>query len=735
MKQEITSSQNGLTEAKNVNNDIDIGQLLGTLIDSKWLILSCAGIFFAIGLAYVTIVTPIYQADALVQVEQPGFFSNPMQDVSRMLGQEAPSNDTEIQILQSRLVLGQTVRQLGLDTIVEPHRFFLLGNFLTRNGFERPSFAESSVWANEFINIGEFIVDSAYFGEKFTIQKINNETYKLSLNDQLLGNGIIGEDEVFLDGQVRLRIAELHAGDKAKFDLTKISELSAINGLRNNYSVTAQGRESNVLKITVNDPDSQRAQQIAQYISQNYLQQNIQRSSAEAEQSLNFLQQQAPEVRAELTAAEDILNAYRTQQDSVDLSLETQSVLQRVVNLDSQLNELEFAEADISRRFTPSHPTYAALLQKKSQLLQERGNLNREINSLPETQQQILRMQRDVEVNQQVYVQLLNKIQETNIARASTVGNVRILDTAVSQPNAVAPKKLLILSAMLALGALLGIASAFIKRHLRKGVESPEQIEEIGLPVYSTIPLSEEQIKLTKRVRHKGSAVTNLVTSDLLAEKKPSDLSIEALRNLRTSLHYAMIEAKNNILMITGPSPGIGKSFVCSNLAGVCAQGDQKVLLIDADMRKGYIHHTFRLKSDIGLSSYLSKQTNLIDVIQNTSVQNLDVITRGSVPPNPSELLMQEKFSSMLVELEKVYDLIIIDTPPVLAVTDPMIIGKNVGTVLMVIRFQYNPIKEIEFAQKRLENAGVILKGTILNAIERNAAATYGYGYYNYSYK
>ena len=716
------------------SEEVDLGRLLATFVDHKWLIASVTGVFAAIGIAYALLATPIYQADALVQVEQPNMFSNPLQDVSRMLGQE-PSNDTEIQILQSRLVLGQTVDQLELDSIVEPHRFPIIGNFLVRLGMERPAFAGKSVWAGEYINLGEFEVDSSLYGRTFTLESLEGRSYVLRMDGETIGEGRIGSNEQFLDGLLTLRVAELNAGKGASFDIRKVSQLSAINALRSNFAVAAMGRESNVLALTVSDSNPQRAQQIANAISQIYLQQNVQRSSAEAEKSLEFLQQQLPEVRVDLDEAENKLNAYRTQQDSVDLSLETQSILQRVVNLDAQINELEFAEADISRRFTPSHPTYSALLQKKTQLQRERENFSREINNLPETQQQILRLQRDVDVNQQVYIQLLNRMQETNIARASTVGNIRILDTAVTQPNPVAPRKTMVVAIALMLGLLGSIGWVILRGLFNRGVESAEQIEAIDLPVYATVPLSEEQLKLVRKTKVSKNAQKQNVISGLLATRNPTDLSIEAIRNLRTSLHFAMLEATDNILMITGPSPGIGKSFIASNLAAVCAQAGQHVLLIDADMRKGHIHHVFGLDSGRGMSDYLSGQKSLTDVVQNTDVQGLEVLPRGNVPPNPSELLMQSNFSNLLKDIQLSYDLIIIDTPPVLAVTDAMIIGRQVGTALMVTRFELNPIREIEMARKRLENAGVLLKGAILNAIERKSATAYGYGYYNYTYK
>ena len=722
------------TPAPAADDEIDLGRLFGLLLDHKWLIIAVTALFTVAGVAYALLATPIYQSDSLVQVESKAGLRNPLDDARSLLGEDTRS-DTELQILRSRLVLGRAVDQERLDIVVTPKRFPVVGEFLVRRGMERPGFAERSIWAGESINVAAFEVEPHLLGNTFIITAGEGGHYQLTLDGEPLGQGQLGEDSEFLDGQVRLRIAELNAPAGAEFSIVRRTRLSAINQLRSRFNVSEQGRDSGVFNLTLTDTDPRRAERTLNAISQIYLTQNVQRQSAEAEQSLEFLEGQAPEMLRQLREAEDELNAYRMQRDSVDLSLETQALLERIVNLEAQLNELEFTEAEVSRRYTPSHPTYAALLEKRQQLQRERSELNARVNDLPETQQQILRMSRDVEVNQQIYVQLLNKMQEMDIARASTVGNVRILDDAVVQPNPIEPKKPLIVVLATLLGGMLAVGGVLVRGLLRRGVESPEQIEQIGLPVYATVPLSDEQQKLVKRIKRKRDTQGQNVAFGVLAERAPGDTSIEALRGLRTSLHFAMMEANNNRLVITGPSPAVGKSFISVNLGAVCASSGQRVLVVDADMRKGHIHNAFGTKSENGLSDILAGKQNLQSAVRSTSTAGLDFIARGVSPPNPSELLMTERFSQFLEEASQAYDLVIIDTPPILAVTDAAIVGKQCGTTLMVARFMLNPVKELEIAKRRLETSGVIVKGSILNAMERKAATSYGYGYYNYSYK
>jgi tyrosine-protein kinase Etk/Wzc len=269
---------------------------------------------------------------------------------------------------------------------------------------------------------------------------------------------------------------------------------------------------------------------------------------------------------------------------------------------------------------------------------------------------------------------------------------------------------------------------------MHKCIEDPSEIEALGLPVYAIVPYSEYQVKLTGFAKARKGKTAK--AKSILAVDNPADLSIEALRSLRTSLHFAMMEAKNNVIAISGPSPGVGKSFISVNLATVLAQSDKKVLIIDADMRKGYLQTQFGMQWDNGLSDYLSGRINLEQATKHSQVKGLDVMTRGQIPPNPSELLMHENFSKLIEEVSAKYDLVIIDTPPILAVTDPAIVSAHAGSTLLVTRFGQNHVKELELTRNRFEQNGIDVKGVVFNGVVKKASNAYGYyGYYNYEYK
>ncbi|HHF3028023.1 MULTISPECIES: polysaccharide biosynthesis tyrosine autokinase [Vibrio] len=714
-----------IKQSRQADDEIDLGKLFGIILDAKWLILCTVVLFSIIGVGVAILSTPIYKADALIQIESKssGGISAMVGDMGELFSAES-SATTEIEIIKSRMILGGTVDKFNLTTVVSPNYIPIVGKGLARLQGEQIS-----------LSVSRFNTPSYAVGIPLTLEVIDAEkqTFRLIEDDNnVILEGKVGE--LIEKNGYQFLATEMIAQDGASFTVSKVSKLDAINALQQNLSISERGKQTGIISLSFSGEDRAKIQAILNDISQNYFLQNVQRNSAEAEQSLEFLKGHLPDIKTKLTASEDVLNRFRQENESIDLGLEAQSTLKVMVELEAQLNELTFKESEISQRFTQDHPAYKSLLDKRETLLKEKERLNKQVQKLPKTQREVLRMTRDVEVNQQIYIQLLNKVQELNIIKAGTVGNVRILDNAQSFSKPIKPKKALIVVLATLLGGMAGVAFVLIRAAFHRGVETPDQIEQIGMPVYASVPKSIQQLEFANKLKRNKGSNDELV---LLAEANPADLSIEALRSLRTSLHFAMMEAKNNVLMISGPAPSIGKTFVSTNFAAVAAKTGQKVLLIDADMRKGYLQQCFGLRWDNGLSDYLSGKTSHSNIIKSTSIDNLDVVTRGQVPPNPSELLMHPRFKSFVDEMSAQYDLVIIDTPPVLAVTDPSIVGAIAGTTLMVARFDQTTLKEIEVAQGRFEQSGVEVKGVILNAVEKKASNSYGYGYgyYNYAYK
>ncbi|MBC9600655.1 polysaccharide biosynthesis tyrosine autokinase [Escherichia coli] len=701
------------------SDEIDIGRLIGELIDHRKLIISITALFTLAAILYAVLSTPVYQANALIQVEQKQGNAI-LNSLSQVLPDAQPQSAPEIALLQSRMILGKTVDDLNLQIQAREKHLPLIGRGLARLSKDKE---------------GEISISSLYLPpdgsdvpEIELVVKDNNH-YTINTGSDSF-TGTVGE--LFEKNKIKIKVDKIDAEPGTTFRVRYLTKLKAITDLQDRFSVSDQGKDTGMLNLSLTGEDPDLIAKILDDISNNYLAQNIARQAAQDAKSLEFLNKQLPQVRTDLDSAEGKLNEYRKQKDSVDLSLEAKSVLDQIVNVDNQLNELTFRESEISQLYTKEHPTYKALMEKQKTLQEEKGRLNKKISSMPATQQEVLRLSRDVESGRAVYMQLLNRQQELNIAKSSAIGNVRIIDEAVTQPIPVKPKKVLTVLIGFILGAIISIGAVLIQIFLRRGIESPEQLEELGINVYATIPVSEYLSK--KRV--KGIKQSKLDGSeDFLILENPADIAIEALRGLRTSLHFAMMEARNNVLMISGASPNTGKTFISTNLAAIIAQTGKSVLFIDTDMRKGYVHKLFNSSNENGLSDVLVGKTSPSDAVRKLTDAGFDFIARGMVPPNPAELLMHHRFDSLIKWASANYDLVIIDTPPILAVTDAAIIGNYAGTTLLVARFEENTAKEIEVSIKRFENSGVTVKGCILNGAMKKASNYYGYGYSHYGYQ
>jgi len=726
----------------NEQDNIDLLGIFGTLIDQKWLIGAFTGAFMATGVAYAILSTPVYQANALVQVEPKKNDMLGFSDLSSMLGGQSPSV-TEIGIIKSRKIIGKTVDDLRLDIDVTPNTFPVIGGFLARRyrgdtpqSVAAPRFGLNSyAWGGERLEFARLNLPNELLGKKLTLVAGEQQRFQLfDDNDNLLAEGVAAS--AFAHDGVEGLISHLQANPGTRFEVVRNPRIVTIQNYQDGLDITEQGKESGIIRLALASTDAAEAVKILNKVSSLYVEQNVQRTSAEAAQSLDFLQGQLPQVKRDLAKASEALNGYQTRGKTVNISLETQSVLEQIVSLDTRISELKMQQAEMDRKFTRQHPAYRALMTQIGELTQQQKALESKSQDLPSTQQELLNLTRDVEVASQIYTQLLNKSQELDIVRAGAVGNARLIDTAdVDLTNPVKPRKALIVLIATFLGAFFGVALVLLRKSLSRGLEAPEAIEQLGLPVYASIPYSAlQQAEDNKKVPARQAADQQ---ANLLALRNPTDLSIESIRSLRTCLHFAALDSTNNRIMISGPSPQVGKTFVSSNLAAVMAQSGQRVVLIDADMRKGHLHKTLNTPITNGLSDLLVKRCSIEQAINTVEVDNLHFISRGQVPPNPSELLMHANFRDLMAELSERYDVVIIDTPPLLAVTDAAIVGREAAISLIVTRFAVNPAKEIELTIRRFAQNGIELKGAVFNGVEKRAASYYGnggYGYYSYEY-
>ncbi|AHJ91552.1 TPA: polysaccharide biosynthesis tyrosine autokinase [Acinetobacter baumannii] len=717
----------------NTEDTIDLKELFFSLIAQWKLIALCVILSVVCALLYLRVTPDTYSVDALVQVEDSkGASAALLGDLSQMIEQKSPAQ-AEIEILKSRLVLGSVIKDLHLNIQVSSTENTLTHRLLSDADYKTEYTTKSVIFKDglKSFDIRQFEIP-AYYLDKNLLLDFDKQSLRLTdpVTEEVILTVPLNQVNHVAGPHGLWKVAIF---TKDQFDATyNIKSLSlpiAVNAISANYAVAERGKLTGVLGLNYQGQDKEHITKVLNAILATYSAQNIERRSAESAQTLKFLDEQLPDLKKQLDDAERQFNKFRQQYNTVDVTKESELYLTQSITLETKKAELEQKQAEMAAKYTAEHPAMREINGQLAAINKQIGELNSTLKQLPDVQRQYLQLYREVEVKTQLYTALLNSYQQLRIAKAGEIGNVRIVDTAVEPVEPIKPKKLLVLILSVFVGGFIGALIALLRNMLRTGIKDSGQIEnEMDLPVYATVPRSPIQESRIKILKKKKSI-------PILAVKNSDDIAIESLRSIRTAIHFALANAKNNIIMIAGPSPEVGKSFISTNLATIFAQGNKRVLLIDADMRRGYMHKYFDVDVKPGLSELLSGQADLQKVLHKTQVANLDVITRGKSPTNPSEILSSNQFKELLEQLQSQYDHIIIDTPPVLAVTDGIIISQYTGVNLIVARYAKSQMKELELTVNRFEQAGVKVNGFILNDIQR-ASAGYGYGYnYAYAYK
>lgn len=717
----------------NTEDTIDLKELFFSLIAQWKLIALCVILSVVCALLYLRVTPDTYSVDALVQVEDSkGASAALLGDLSQMIEQKSPAQ-AEIEILKSRLVLGTVIKDLHLNIQVSSTENTLTHRLLSDADYKTEYTTKSVIFKDglKSFDIRQFEIP-AYYLDKNLLLDFDKQSLRLTdpVTEEVILTVPLNQVNHVAGPHGLWKVAIF---TKDQFDATyNIKSLSlpiAVNAISANYAVAERGKLTGVLGLNYQGQDKEHITKVLNAILATYSAQNIERRSAESAQTLKFLDEQLPDLKKQLDDAERQFNKFRQQYNTVDVTKESELYLTQSITLETKKAELEQKQAEMAAKYTAEHPAMREINGQLAAINKQIGELNSTLKQLPDVQRQYLQLYREVEVKTQLYTALLNSYQQLRIAKAGEIGNVRIVDTAVEPVEPIKPKKLLVLILSVFVGGFIGALIALLRNMLRTGIKDSGQIEnEMDLPVYATVPRSPIQESRIKILKKKKSI-------PILAVKNSDDIAIESLRSIRTAIHFALANAKNNIIMIAGPSPEVGKSFISTNLATIFAQGNKRVLLIDADMRRGYMHKYFDVDVKPGLSELLSGQADLQKVLHKTQVANLDVITRGKSPTNPSEILSSNQFKELLEQLQSQYDHIIIDTPPVLAVTDGIIISQYTGVNLIVARYAKSQMKELELTVNRFEQAGVKVNGFILNDIQR-ASAGYGYGYnYAYAYK
>lgn len=711
------------------DESINLIAYLDLLFDNRWLIAAIAAIVTSIGIAYAYMARPVFEANMVVQVEDSASSSkNLLGDLSTAFDTKAAAS-AEMEILRSRLVVTRAVNNALLYINVQPKYFPIVGGWIAgRNAqLSTPGFmgANGFVWGSEAADVSLFNVPARLEGQPFVLTALDEGRFrfKSALSGREV-NGRVGEViKAPMDGGiVELRVDRLAAKAGAQFFLTRAPLLGAVEGLQSALMIAERGKGSGIIGISMEGTDPVKTARILNEIGTEYIRQNVDRKSAEAEKSLAFLDQQLPLMKDSVEQAEAKFTALRNSRGTIDLTEEAKSILAQSVQSQSKLLELRQKRDELLMRFQNTHPLVEAVNMQMRTLNAEMDSVNGKIKKMPSLEQDMLRLTRDVKVSTELYNSLLNSAQQLRLVKASKVGNARLIDEAQPPLQPVRPKRAVIIAVGFMIGLFLGVVGAFIRKNLFGGIDEPHEIEQaLGLTVSAAVPFSEKQKTLYTQMQDNPKKVS------VLAHDDPHDMAIESLRSFRTSLQFSMLGARNNIVMISGPTPSVGKSFVSVNFAAVLASTGKKVLLIDADLRKGYLQRYFGLTRPNGLSELIAGQIAYDKALHTDVVENVDFIATGVLPPRPAELLGHSNFVDLLTWASARYDIVIIDTAPVLAVSDALVVAVHAGTIFNIVRGGMSTMGEIEESVKRFKQAGTSVTGIVFNGLKPRIGR-YGYG-------
>lgn len=712
------------------DDEIDLKALLLELLASWKLITLMVILGALIGVLYVKNTVPIYSSSATIQIDKKSSGVSALgENVASLLQVEASPAQTEIEIIKSRMVLMPVIRALNLDIKLTEEQTSFLQKYPLFN--ENQAIVEHDERGVHIKNKQAWIVDFAvpeYFIDKpFSITQKSKGKFILTTHEGQELTGNIGKLQVLRTsyGDIRIFIKNLPS-DGTKLILTKISLPKVVSALTGSFSVVEQGKQTGILVASLKGTNQDQITDTLSRIVLSYKKQNEDRSSEETTKTLAFMSQQLPELKKKLNDSEAEFNKFREQNATVDINKESELIITENVAIQKNLKDLELKKAELVQRYTEEYPLVQQINAQIAELKSRENYLQDRIKVIPEVQRKFLELSSDVKINSEIYLTMLKNYEQLQIVRSGQIGYVRIIDLPLSTHEAIAPKKTIIILLATFLGGFLGVVIALIRSLFRNVVKDPDELEEkTGIPVIATVPRS------AKIARVKGKKSLPLVDfADAYS------VTSEAIKSLRTHLLFSFTDEKSKTIVITGASPGIGKSFISANLAVSIASTNKKVLLVDADMRLGHTHLYFGLNLAKGLSDFLENSTlNLTNVIQKTTVDNLDFMSRGKEPNSPVELLMKADLSAIFKQLSQQYDYIVVDTPPVLAASDTMILGKQADSVVFVARYGVSIPKEITHAVKQLDRAGVEVDGIVFNDTQQSALDKYNGYHYTYAYK
>jgi tyrosine-protein kinase Etk/Wzc len=723
--------------------ELNLKEIFAQLLARKVFLLFTALVGLILGAFYAVIAPNEYRASAVVQIEKRSDgVSLPTELIGTLLsgeGQGASSFSTETHVIKSRLILEPVARELGLLTRVRPVSLPIWGDFIKRHDLlsllpaldaQIPS---KYARGGEILRVADLEVDVSLQGRPFTLKALGGSAYEFTVEGETYV-GTAGEP-LDLGGLGSLFVAELVASAGRMFEVTHLPTREIVAQIARSLDIRERSggvhSGTGIIDFSVTGVDEARVVPVVNEVIRTYQAASLRRRSAEIDQSIEFIAAQLPNLIQDVDAAQAAITEFRDRnQDAGELSLGTQDILIRLVELEASEERLAYEMEEILKRVTPKHPDYLSLGEELVRVRAKLASERRALASIPQAEQEFALLTRDLERARSLEIQLSERIEQLKILKASTVGNIRVLEPA-EVPRQVGPDRVTPLVIGMLAALILAAIYTLVRNYFRVGIEDGRELERIGIPLFGTIS---KVASITRGARD---------TNYLIAKTQPDEPVVEAFRGLRTALSFTMKTHDSGCILITSCAPGDGKSFVSSNLAVIFADKSRRTLLIDADMRRGKLRRAFGARRNaLGLSDALTGDCTFDEATRDTDIENLCLISTGKRPPNPAELLDSKPFADLVEWANSAFDVVVIDAPPVLAVTDPLILARHCAVNLLVVNHVKTAEAEVVAANRTLQNSGISLNGAILNAYDQRKSryGSYGYKYgyyyggYNYNY-
>lgn len=680
---------------------LDPRRAFGFLLRQRRLVAGVTLLALALGTVYVLCAPPSYTASILVQVD-----GDP---AARMLlagpagAERKDTADDEMEVLRSRLVLGAAVDQTRADIEAGPLRTPLVGAALGRARARLAALGIGRAAPPARIEVAAFDVPSALEEERFVLTALARGRFTLA--GPALARPVAGQVGVPLRVQVPggtlvLAVASLEAATGERFALVRHDRLETIEALQRHIDIELRGKQSNVISIALEGSDPARVAAIVAVAGRAWLRHDGASRAGEAAQRAAVIEGELPRLQQELEAAERRYNAARHSNGTINTEEESRALLQRSVLAQERIETLRQRRDQQAARFTPEHPEMLAIAGQLRSAEAELAGIRTAMSRIPKVEQDVLGLARDLKVRTDAFAATLAAAQKLRLESASPLAGARLIDGAEVPARPAGPRAAVALPIAALAGLLLGVLAAWLRQALSNRVSDPFALEQqLGLPFSALVP----------HAPRPGRRRRNLAFDEVA----------ESMRRFLAVLGPAMRTARNNIVLVSGPVPGSGASFVAQHLASTLAAAGSRVLLVDGDLRGGQLAARFQLAPGPGLAELARGEATAAEAIRPQVRDNLDLLPAGGASGAAASLPGGPALGALLDAFSASYDYVLVDAAPALAVSDALTLGRHAGTVFAVVRSGLCTFDEVGETVRQFGQAGLPLVGFVF--VDANA--------------